>query len=365
MYHSRVMSKRRKKHLRAVSTPRQSWVRRALGSELFWLGVTVCVGVAVLGGGQLFSDDAAEVSEASAQMLFVGDIMLARHVETLMDARGFSYPFRGVRDLFGEAAGIVGNFEGAIPERHRQTPSGAMRFSVDSAFAAPLARVGFTHLSLANNHADDYGAAGYRNTRAVLAEAGIVAFGHPYELSPESISYQELGERVVALVPLYAVVGTPDEVALEETLAAASRGSDLQVVFVHWGDEYEPTTSQSQRALARTLVDLGADAVIGHHPHVVQDIEVYRGAPIFYSLGNFIFDQYWRSEVEEGLVVALRVEEGHARYELIPVTSATTPSAPRPMNRTERGRFLDALASRSEESLREDVRAGAIERPVF
>ena len=231
--------------------------------------------------------------------------MLARHVETLMDTEGAYYPFRGVRDFFGEAVAVVGNFEGAIPPRHVQTPNGAMRFSVDAEIAPVLARTGFTHLSLANNHADDYGETGYHNTRAVLARAGMVAAGHPYELTTDDILYQELDGRV------------------------------------------------------------GADAVIGHHPHVVQDVEVYRNAPVFYSLGNFIFDQYWRSEVEEGLMVALSFTDAHVRYELLPVTSTETPSAPRPMKRVERTQFLNGLANRSEESLRDELRAGVIERPVF
>ena len=335
-------------------------------SEVFWLGVIVAFACLVFIGGRLFPDATdSDTSSEAARMLFVGDVMLARHVETLMDTEGAYYPFRGVRDFFGEAVAVVGNFEGAIPPRHVQTPNGAMRFSVDAEIAPVLARTGFTHLSLANNHADDYGETGYHNTRAVLARAGMVAAGHPYELTTDDILYQELDGRVVALVPLYAVSGAPDEAALETMLVEATRASDLQVVFVHWGEEYALTASQAQRSLAHTLVDLGADAVIGHHPHVVQDVEVYRNAPVFYSLGNFIFDQYWRSEVEEGLMVALSFTDAHVRYELLPVTSTETPSAPRPMKRVERTQFLNGLANRSEESLRDELRAGVIERPVF
>ncbi len=291
--------------------------------------------------------------------------MLARHVETLMNARGAYYPFRGVRDLFAESAAIIGNFEGAIPEQHFQTPGGAMRFSVSAAVAPVLARAGFTHFSLANNHADDYGDVGYRTTRMTLERAGIEVAGNPRTPDVADVLTSELDGTTVAILPLYAVVNTPDAALLERMLTAASDVSDLQVVFIHWGTEYAPEANDAQRTLARMLVDLGADAVIGHHPHVVQDIEEYRNALIFYSLGNFIFDQYWTAAVEEGLTLTLSIVDGKARYALIPVTSSETPSAPRPMNRVERGQFLAELADKSEESLQKAILSGVIERPIF
>ena len=92
----------------------------------------------------------------------------------------------------------------------------------------------------------------------------------------------------------------------------------------------------------------------------MQDIEEYRGAPIFYSLGNFIFDQYWNGDVQEGLTVALSFSKHEARFTLLPVTSIETRSQPRPMNRVERTQFLDTLAKRSEQTLTEPITDGTI-----
>src|SRR5690606_29076429 len=92
--------------------------------------------------------------------------------------------------------------------------------------------------------------------------------------------------------------------------------------------EYELVHDELQETLAKALVDAGADAVMGHHPHVVQDVAFYDGVPIFYSLGNFIFDQYWNEHVQTGLGVEMRIEAGQIAYQLIPFTTARSRNQP-------------------------------------
>ena len=331
-----------------------------LKSEMFWLLVLGIIAVGVGLSARTVSLYRTVFGTQSPGMLFVGDVMLARHVETLVDEHGTQYPFKGVRDMLEQYDAVVGNFEAGIPEHHVHTPGFTFKFSVAEDIAAVLPRVGFTHLTLANNHSYDYGTEAYEHTRAVLANAGLSAGGNPQTLSLGEVLYYTLGDVEIAIIPINTIFRTPPRAEMESVIADAAQNSDLQIVSIHWGTEYELVANETQRALARALVDAGADAIVGHHPHVVQDIEEYRGAPIFYSLGNFIFDQYWNDDVQEGLTVALSFSEHEARYALLPVTSIEMRSQPRPMNRVERTQFLDTLAKRSEQTLTEPITDGAI-----
>lgn len=327
--------------------------REALALVAVFLGGVVYVVTAPEYTHPLRANDAE-----AARMLFVGDVMLARNVEGLADRHGLYYPFSRVRDLFDTHEIVVANFEGAIPEVHTKTPSRVLRFSVREEFADVLARVGVTAVTLANNHAQDYGAAGYDHTRTALDAAGVGTLGTVKGVSTDEVLEYELDGRTLSIIPINTIFGAPSRSELEEVFASLQ--SDVQVVCVHWGVEYASGPRATERTLAHTLIDLGADVVIGHHPHVVQSVEEYRGVPIFYSLGNFIFDQYWNDAVTTGLALSLSLSDTEIRYELVPVTSADMRSAPRPMERSERTRFLHALASRSDETLADALREGVL-----
>ncbi len=296
----------------------------------------------------------------SGSMLFVGDVMLARHVETLMRGNGIYYPFKGIRDLLAEYTRVVGNFEGSIQKVHTQTPDLTFQFSAMSEVAVALARSGFTDMTLANNHSYDYGREAYAHTRTVLTDAGITVGGNPLSVSDDDVLYNTIGDVRVAIIPMHATVQVPALADVQGILSRASKQSDIQIVSIHWGEEYALDATDLQRTFAHALIDAGADAIIGHHPHVVETIEEYRGAPIFYSLGNFIFDQYWDTNVQEGLTVGVSFVEHAVHYSLIPITSLESKSAPRPMTRIERTQFLDALAARSQASLADPIRSGKI-----
>jgi poly-gamma-glutamate synthesis protein (capsule biosynthesis protein) len=215
-------------------------------------------------------------------------------------------------------------------------------------------------MTLANNHTYDHGKEAYNNTREALKNIGLGVGGNPLTLSSDEVLYHTIDGVKVAIVPINATFGPPIPEQFMKVLAEAAEKSDVQVVSIHWGTEYEFVATNEQRALARALVDAGADAIIGHHPHVIQNIEEYRGAPIFYSLGNCVFDQYWNTDVQEGLAVALSFMGNEIHYALIPITSVDTRSAPRPMNRVERLQFLDTLAEKSSETLNNAIKEGTI-----
>jgi poly-gamma-glutamate synthesis protein (capsule biosynthesis protein) len=341
-------------------TENRSALARIASHEITWIFLILVAALLFFFAPRVASISLTGERNGDERMLFVGDVMLARNVERLMRSEGPHYPFRGVRDLFAEYAAVVGNFEASIPEKHVPTPMMTFRFSVDQALTPVLRDVGFTDFSLANNHAYDHGVEGHAHTRAVLGELGIASGGNPNTTTPDELLFRTVDGVRVAIVPVNATYKMPSIDSLEDVFARARAESDMQVLYIHWGTEYELSANSAQRTFAHGAIDHGIDAVIGHHPHVVQNIEVYRGAPIFYSLGNFIFDQYWESNVREGLAISLSFDDTDVYYDLIPVTSSDTKSAPRPMNRTERTAFLDELAKRSQESLQESIRAGTI-----
>jgi poly-gamma-glutamate synthesis protein (capsule biosynthesis protein) len=290
---------------------------------------------------------------------FVGDVLLARRVETYLDTYGSSYVYSSMPTVSSSTV-LIGNFESSIPVLHTQTPDLTFSFSVDAVHVPALYEYGFRYVSLANNHSADKGLPALNHTKKVLEESGLRSVGSPLGLSTTSIEYIELQGKKVALIGVYAVAVMPSEKEIIEVLAEATVQSDYQIAYVHWGTEYELTHSDVQEKLAYIMIDAGADAVIGHHPHVVQDIELYKGVPIFYSLGNFIFDQYFSTDVQKGLWVEVQFSEDSVVYALQGITSVGSRSVPRYMAAYENDLFLSTLAKKSTKSLSAQILQGKI-----
>ncbi len=289
---------------------------------------------------------------------FVGDVLLARNVEHLMNKHGGSYPFDGL-DLtqFSQDSAVVGNFEAAIPEKHVWTPVGQIDFSVPSTSISYLADAGFTHVSLGNNHSFDFEESGFINTTRVLSSE-LEVFGLPNDVSERSVTIVDIDDQQVALLGIHGLVDHSDA-ELRQLFRYANRESDLQVVYVHWGEEYALRQNSNQRSVATKYIEYGADLIIGHHPHVVQGIEVIEGVPVFYSLGNYIFDQYFSKDVQEGLVVLLDLDDA-AGIHIIPVESKNPMSQPRFMDQDDHSNFLTTLAAKSDDVLAESIKTGYI-----
>lgn len=291
---------------------------------------------------------------------FVGDIMLGRHVETYLDAYGSQYVYSDLPPVSSSTV-LVANFEAAIPEEHIKTPDLTFNFSVDETHIAAMKEYGFEYLNLANNHTYDKGSKGFEHTRNVFNKNNLQSFGDPTHLGTSSVAYIELEDMTVALIGVYAVTENPSNTVLKNLLQNASLESDMQIAYVHWGVEYNPKHSASQETLAHSLVDAGTDVVIGHHPHVVQDIEIYKNAAIFYSLGNFIFDQYFSAPVQEGLWLTLTPHINGTRFDLQGVTSIGSRSVPRFMATYENEQLLKSIAKNSPDSIKDLILSGVIQ----
>lgn len=302
----------------------------------------------------------ASVDSATKGIVFVGDVLLARNVEFLMGKEGAAYPFAGFDlDFFPDKTYAVGNFESAVPREHNPTDTGEMVFSVSEKYLQPLRDAGFTHMSLANNHSYDFGEIDYLHTVTKLAESGVASFGHPNHFGFDSVTFLPIGNKTIALIGLSTLENVPQPEKISEVLSFAEEKSDLQIVFVHWGTEYELTNNDKQEKLASELIVAGTDLIIGHHPHVVQNISRIHGVPVLYSLGNYIFDQYDTNETQHGLVAYLDLSS-EPTLNLIPVTSEGTLSQPRQMTEAESLPFLREIAERSDIALRASIARGSI-----
>lgn len=291
-------------------------------------------------------------------ILFVGDIMLGRYVETLsLKANNELYPFMQTKDFLKERITIA-NLEGPIPDTHKPTPINGFSFSFPSSTPRILKEGGITAVSLANNHMFDKGRSGYEETKATLSAGGVSHFGG-YAPTTDDYFETKLGDAKVVVYGITMIAtGWDESQAYEVTEKLRREHPDAYlVVYIHWGDEYV-TQNRYQRAFAHELIDRGVDAIIGAHPHVVQGVEIYEGSPIFYSLGNFIFDQYWRDKVEDGYMLQMDPISGGVVYTVIPINSVR--SVPSIATSTIRDRILREIADQSEEALRPLILEGSL-----
>ncbi len=264
-------------------------------------------------------------------VLFGGDIMLGRSVETEIIDKGTEYPFSSLSEFITPFDVAIGNFEGSVPKEHVATKPLEMRFSIKDEYMGILKAAGFDVLSLANNHAFDFGREGYLHTKETCEEYSLLCFGTPFEATSTSIAIVTHNDTRIGLLFLHTLFTDSKKETLADLIQTLEAESDVQVAYIHWGEEYALTHNDAQSSLAYHLIDSGADAVIGHHPHVIQDVEKYRGKPIFYSLGNLVFDQYFSTDVQTGYLVGMSILDDEITYTLYLHESLTSRSQPRRM----------------------------------
>ncbi len=276
-----------------------------------------------------------------------------------MDTYGLDYPIADIKAIISQYESVVGNFESAMNPNHVRTKAYTTTFSVHNRYLTVLTELGVTHVSLANNHAYDFGLAGYENARDSLAQAGLAVFGHP-GLVTKTVSTSRIvaGDRAISLIGLNAVFARPDLAEVAAVIRSIPE-RDLAVCYIHWGTEYVTIHTDAAAELAAELARAGCETIIGHHPHVTQDIQIIDGVPVFYSLGNFLFDQYFSADVEEGYMLSLEIlDDGRVEFEILPITSRYQRSRPQLMDQADKERFLKDLARRSDPRWSEYILAG-------
>ncbi len=265
-----------------------------------------------------FTKGAARQSHSVTTLNF-GDLMLDRGVRNFMDKGGDPFAnIRGVEGNFLKGADfIVANLEGPIT-RVTECQQKAYSFRFNPETANLLRREGFNAVNLGNNHSNDCFRQGFLDTRRHLGEAGVAAFGgHRVD---ESYITRTIGNTNVAFVGIDETGSSDDALELfYKKITELKHTNEHLIVHIHWGFEYTGEPSARQVEIGHRLVDSGADVVIGHHPHVVQTIERYKSGTIFYSLGNFIFDQTTK-ETKLGYGVGTAYENGALSFFLFPYT---------------------------------------------
>jgi poly-gamma-glutamate synthesis protein (capsule biosynthesis protein) len=295
-------------------------------------------------------------------LLAVGDIMLGRNVETLMGEFGADYPFAKVHSLLSGSDMTLGNLEGPIVEDHMHTPNLSFQFSFSPSVAPVLKSEHISIVSLANNHTFNYGEQGFEDTEKILDQSGVAHFGNPNTYSDSYVARKTVNGQPFIFVGFDTVDIPFDPTAADSFVKGIARTpGDFLIVMPHGGIEYSLHSNEFQESFYRSLIDSGADVVIGAHPHVVEEIEEYHGHLIFYSLGNFIFDQYFSKEVQQELSVQLAISSSSVQYNLLPLLSVQ--SQPALMSGSAKAAFLADVASTSSHSIQQSIENGSITLP--
>lgn len=306
------------------------------------------------------------VSQRNLHIMAFGDVMLGRYVRSLMDEYGSKdYVFENIKGFDGRffkgSDLVFANLEGPIKGQGKKGGT-AMSFSFNEDVAQFLKDNGFNLVSLANNHAVDQGWIGRETTIEALNAVGLNWCGHPSEADKNSVYYGEVADKKFAFACFHDVTFKLDDEAALELIREIRKEVDFLAVSIHWGIEYKQRADWgSQIEPGHAFIDAGADLIIGHHPHVVQNFEIYKGKLIFYSLGNFVFDQYWAQMTQEELALGIILGEDATKIYLFPMKSERSQS--RLMNEEERINWLKnyLLYGNYDEALSEQILNGVIE----
>ena len=291
---------------------------------------------------------AKPADDAAVSLAVVGDIMLAERPGKEIGAG--RDPFAPFAAILGSADVKIGNLECVVATGGAAEPGKIFTFRAKPRSLEVLKRH-FDAVTLANNHSGDFGPQAFGEMLGLLARYKIPYFGGGANLvqAHEPLIVERNGLRIAFLgfnefaprsfeadYDKPGVAWSEDAQVLKDIANARSRyQADLVIPVMHWGWEFERQGNPRQRQLARMMIDAGADAVIGGHPHVTQDIEFYAGKPVFYSLGNFVFDGFSASEANTGWLLRLELDrQGVRRWQTV-VAHIDRVGTPHPGRRSE------------------------------
>jgi len=298
----------------------------------------------------------ADKNVPTQTLLVGGDVMLGNWVIDHLKRDGMDYPFRAVRHILQAADVRFFNLEapiGMADSLHRVKKS--YTFAVPPEYRQAIEYSGADVVSLANNHVLDYGTMLADSTVHFLLEMGINSVGYGTDLAAASRPFIKTGDVTIGFLAYSmtfprsfwatdSTAGTayPHEDYFTNRVAHTDSMADFTVVSFHWGSENSDSTKKYQQVFARRAIDAGADLIIGHHPHVWQGFESYKGRLIAYSLGNFCFGSFSPTALESGLL-EVRVSADSiwdARIHPLDVKNVDVRFQPRPMRQPQADSFF-------------------------
>jgi len=261
------------------------------------------------------------------EILFIGDMMFDRYIRQVAAKRGNDFIFEGVKNLLADKDLVVGNLEGPLTDHTSVSVNTQMDqrenliFTFPPSFAETLAKENIKLVNIGNNHILNFGSEGAAQTKKYLLAAGVNYFGDTGAAEKKYWIKEINGKKIGFINYNFSVKGSVQN-ALSD-IKTVKLEADKVIVFPHWGTEYKTgDPGQAVKNIAHQFIDAGADLVIGTHPHVVQISEEYKGKKIYYSLGDFIFDQYFSPETQKGLSLLVKIKPDNSQpveVEEIPV----------------------------------------------
>ncbi len=264
----------------------------------------------------------------------VGDLMMSSWIINVVRQEGVDYPFDSTRTLLQKSDFAIANLEAPLSNTGEPFEGKKFTFKVPPEFVTGIKNAGIDVLNLANNHILDFGSEGLRNTIATLDSMKIYHIGaganSDSACAPTIVDYfgvkiAFLGFSMTFPEEFWAsdtACGTcyPYEMKFQRLVQQCEQDADLTIVSFHWGAEKRTTPKEYQIYYAHKAIDLGADLVLGHHPHVLQGLELYKNRLIAYSLGNYVFASYSENARDSIVLQAMITPNGLLSARVFPIT---------------------------------------------
>ena len=260
-----------------------------------------------------------------ADVVFGGDMLFDRTIRTAIEQKGGDFIFSCIDPVLSKADLVVANLEGPITDNPSISQTSVPGDGNNYTFTQPplTAALLYKHnvrlVNIGNNHIMNFSREGLLQTKQYLQDAGVQYFGDPDAAEADRVARLTIHGIDFSFVNWSDWTSDKTDHTVAQVRKEAESGR-VVVVYTHWGVEYATTSLPRVQELAHQFVDAGASIVIGSHPHVVQQQEIYHGKNIYYSLGNFIFDQYWDDSVDHGLLLDVTfTKNGVAEVKEIPI----------------------------------------------
>ncbi|MEK0312561.1 CapA family protein [Cohnella sp. 56] len=270
------------------------------------------------------------------KMIFAGDTMMDGSVKEAIRRHGVDYPFSQIKDEVAKADYAVLNLETSVTEASDKDLNQRFNFKSEAGSLDGIKHAGFDMVSLGNNHVLDYKEKGLRDTLKNVEKAGLRHVGAGLNEEEafrfETVQLNGVTVKIGAVtrfMPTTAWKATDKKPGVAsayepekflEAIRAASKEADYVLVFIHWGVENTTTPQPWQHKLAADMLDAGASAVVGSHPHVLQGFEFHKGKPIAYSIGNFLFPDYVKGKKADTGLLKLTLDKGQVGISFRPLS---------------------------------------------